>query len=637
MGEGKDSAQRFQQLLLLNRESKLPQYPTDTFYRSMVPTTLRENAEYRRRLLDLCYEHEKYREQVWIMCARDILFYVNTFLYTLDSKDHPKNPVRPFITWPSFQNQAILDLQAAIGNYDVNIPKSRQMGASWMCMTVFEHFWHFLPQQSFLVVSAKEDLVDKTNDPKALFPKLDFIHDRLPKFLLPTGRELGRDDPNRIRKHLRNKDNGSVVEGEATIKDLGRGGTYTAILIDEAGTVENGADIEAATRDATNCRIRNSTPKGRFGTGAPFFNAVRKEGAHNVWIHWSDHPAKREGLYTIQGGHRVPLGEEYDWKKHYSFSQLKFTGTKPRSVWYDAQCQRASSSIEVAQECDLDFHGSAETLIDAETVERVLRYDVALPTFEGELEFDGEDVRWTDIDGGKFRLWCPFDGESPPLSEYSVGADIGAGTGGEYTSNSALFIFDSITAEQVGEFAINTMDPVRFCHYAVAVCKWFGNAFLIPERNGSAGETFINELRTIGYRNVYRPNKENVPWEEKTDKLGYHSSKTSNLIFPLVNALKFKKIRIRSEVVINELLEYEFVASGDVKHAGSRVSLSNADKGTTHGDIAIAACCAYLGVKEAVQQDLKAPPIETPADTPAWRHEERMRRERSGVDEFVFG
>jgi len=35
------------------------------------------------------------------------------------------------------------------------------------------------------LVSRVEDLVDKTDDPKSLFWKIDFIHKHLPKWLMP--------------------------------------------------------------------------------------------------------------------------------------------------------------------------------------------------------------------------------------------------------------------------------------------------------------------------------------------------------------------------------------------------------------------------------------------------------------------
>ena len=66
-------------------------------------------------------------------------------------------------------------------------------------------------------------------------------------------------------------------------------------------------------------------------------------------------------------------------------------------------------------------------------------------------------------------------------------------------------------------------------------------------------------------------------------------------------------------------------------------SLSNADKGTTHGDIAIAACCGFLGVKDAPKFEEVKTNFETPRETPQWRYEERERHARNEADEFVFG
>jgi hypothetical protein len=73
--------------------------------------------------------------------------------------------------------------------------------------------------------------------------------------------------------------------------------------------------------------------------------------------------------------------------------------------------------------------------------------------------------------GGQVNLWLDLiegpDGLMPPKDEYVFGADIAAGTGGEWSSYSALEGLNKKTGEQVFEFRTNRMDPIQFgdCAY----------------------------------------------------------------------------------------------------------------------------------------------------------------------------
>lgn len=138
---------------------------TDEYYKR-VPKDMQDNLRYRSKALLLAKQDKKNAEEFWMMCSRDLLFYVNMFCWTYDPRIGTGK--LPFITYP-FQDEALLDMNEAIGNHDLVIRKSRDMGASWMLLTVFEWRWHFHPGQSFLLVSRNEDYVDKPGNPKSLF------------------------------------------------------------------------------------------------------------------------------------------------------------------------------------------------------------------------------------------------------------------------------------------------------------------------------------------------------------------------------------------------------------------------------------------------------------------------------------
>jgi len=574
-----------------NLQSQCPLGPTDWYYQNLVPKDLAGNLRFRRKILKLGYENPEFAREIWIICARDILFSTAVFGWTLNPKEHPDHPLRPFIPY-GYQEREIPRLQSLIGIDDVAVPKSRDMGASWMCLIVLEHRWRFHSNQLFLLTSEKEELVDGKSE-KALFKKLDFWWKHTPIWMLPN--------MERRQKHCKNLDNNSAFDGEATVDNMATGDRRTAILMDETSKMPGAAKIFTSTRDVTRCRIFNSTPNGRFGVGGPFYLKVRNKDVEKVFLHWSEHPDKRIGLYKDIGGEKVPLPEDYDWKDDYDFTQLKFVRGNPRSTWYDKQCDRVNSPVEIAQELDIDFHGSAERFADETVIARVMADDILDPFVVGRLGVDAMDFEatWSTVSNGQFKLWCPFDGVRPAHSEFSIGADIAAGTGGAYASNSALVIFDRITHEQVGQFTTRSMSPEEFARFTIGVCKWFHEAFLVPECNGP-GLQFMKVLAQEGYHNMYRQGRDQLGSEKKTKKYGYQNQDSGTVILgSLQDSMRMMQVVIRSETILTEMLEYEMGSNGRIFHAGAKNSESNADKGMTHGDVAIAAACGWLGVKDS--------------------------------------
>ena len=225
----------------------------DEYYKS-VPKDFEANLDFRKEMLELAAKDDRAREELWIACSRDLLFYINVFCWTYDPRK--SKGVLPFITY-NFQDESITSIRDCIlEGRDLVIKKSRDMGASWMLLSVFEWFWHFKDGQSFLLVSRNEDYVDKTGNPKALFWKIDFLHKHQPNWLIPS--------ITRTKLRLTNDENGSTIDGESTTGDVARGDRRTAIGLDEfaAFDVDSSYRALASTRDATRCRIFNSTPAG---------------------------------------------------------------------------------------------------------------------------------------------------------------------------------------------------------------------------------------------------------------------------------------------------------------------------------------------------------------------------------------
>lgn len=658
-----------------------PTGTTDRYYRELVPKDIEGNLAFRKFIYAWASTPAR-QEELRIICARDVLFFVNVFGFTYSIKDNANCPCQPFITYP-YQDRAILELADYYGKCDVAIPKSRDMGATWICLLVLLHQWHFKDQQQTLLTSEVAALVD-SKDEKALFRKMDYWLKHLPTWLCPR-RE-------KTLMNLENIDNDSKISGQATVPNIARGARYVAIMLDEAAEMPLASQIAAATSKSTNCRIFNSTPNGRFGTGKEFFDRVRNPATKKIWMHWSEHPLKSVGLYklrrrvvsagkadTVKDGDLISdtqanqlrqmhgasfvIGERvrveldpatYDWKQDYDFQRLKFKdGESPRSVWFDAEMERDPNPKIIAKELNLDFEGSTERLTEGDTMNTIRSVMCREPLFRGEvlpseesLNRGLEHIRPVWMPGvGYLELWCDLKDGRPPVDSYSIGADISGGTAGVRSSQSVASIVSNTTGEQVGEWRGSHLSPDEFAVRVVTLAKWFHNAFIVPEVNGPPGQRFVNKVVACQYWNMYRRSKsEFEAFASPTSKFGWvNTHGVEPLLRGMLAAIAEGKYTIRSLVVADQIEEYE-LDNGKLIHKASKFNDSASDKGLLHGDAAVAAGCAWLGCesqnilkpkhgeKKLGPEDPDYIPDEIPYGCVAWRRREAQRdKDRAGA------
>jgi len=529
------------------------------------------------------------------MCKRDLLFWLNTFLYTYNPKDHPSAPQRLFLSY-AYQDTALAEIQSAIGDHDFSIAKSRDMGATWMQLMAMLHRWQFYDGQRFLAISRTADYVDKTGDAKSLFWKLDYALKYQPYWLKPHG-----FDPryHRLKYHLENPENGSIIDGEATTADLGRGDRLTAIFLDEHASLPNAESIERSTRDATNCRLYNSTPKGTVGIGATFNTKHHSEFCKSIDLHWSLHPTKAAGLYTTERGRIKVLDESYKFPKDFRYEKDK--PGKHRSPWYDEQCRRAASAQEVAQELDIDFLESGSRFFAEELLAKLEKNgSIRKSDAEGLLDYTGrgEEPEFVKAPDGPFRIWHVLSAqETPPDDEYSIGIDVAAGTDGDLSSNSVASVFSRTTGVQVAEFVTKRQMPHQFAEQCVAMANWYFGAYIIWEDDGAMGKQFRAAMRTLGYFNIYYREATSVYQKKKTRQPGFISQGggKAKILGQLAKGLRDDSIVLRSGALCNELREFVFI-NGEPVHSGSVTTEDPSAKGRSHGDRGIAAALAWEGI-----------------------------------------
>ena len=612
-----------------------------------VPKSMPENLCFRAHLLEQCAVDLEFRDAVMAMCSYDFNFWIDTLAWGFDprkaSDNKRKLDVQPFILWP-YQVEAAAALEKALADEeDVLIEKSRDMGASWIMCLWFLWRWLFRPNQSLLLFSRTETLVDGDTD--SLFAHLDFTIARLPPWMLPRNWVKTK---HRLKLYLVNPENGSVIEGESTTDNIGRGGRRTAIGCDEFAAVKGGGyEVLAATIATTNTRIFNSTPKGPQNA----FFSIREKGTPRIRMHWSSHPEKNQGLYRPLGkGTQVEI-IDHEW--HRKNPGYLFNGEVPqgeegvRSPWYDKQCARASGPIEIAQELDIDYQGSSNPFFPPELLDALRQEHVKQPLMRGFLENKGSEQQplWVfqQTEGGPLSIWIPlyndalYD-ESPSWvvksrHEFGVGSDISHGSG---ASNSVSSVGNLLDGTMVAQLVSNRWSIEEFAQQTVALARFFHcygqPAQMIWEANGP-GQTFGRHVvERLKFARVWYYRDENRLNKAISDKPGFYMNEQQKMVL-----LTDYKEALYSRRFINPCAE-SLREAGNYVHDGNSVTYKGLDErqkqGHAHGDrvIADALCCklVFRGSIERRPEEHQEPRF----GSLAYRRREREREAEFAADEW---
>ncbi len=597
---------------------------------SHIPKEALDNVRYRKRWCDYGHEKPEYAEDIRLLCRKDPLWYVNTFVWTFDPRKSPA--VLPFITY-DFQDTVILRVVDMVlksvrskkkRRQELLTEKSRDMGLTWCLLIALHYLWMFHDDMSFLLLSRKEEEVDDPTEHKALFQKLDFINRHLPGFLIPPTQ--------RLKLRLKNLSNNSSFGGESTNSNAGRSNRATLILLDEFGVVENGGQINQATAHTTYNRIFNGTVQA----GANEFNKLRKGPIEKIRIHWSQHPEKNQGLYTSQ---RDDAGEfqlkvidgEFDPKYKYVLDG------KLRSPWYDAECDALNDPALIARELDIDDAGGGKQFFEDSVIDRVRALHSQPPWRVGNVQHDpktmrvAESIPFRDDLEGTTKLWCVLDskGRPPRQGRYRVACDIATGTG---ASNSVLVVGNLVTREKVAEYAFPKIKPEAFARFAMTVGYWFSGlddcAELVWEANGPGrifGDLVLEQayprFYTREHKGAFRP--EHAGWysdpEERSSALAnYRDLLSSGAIYE------------RSSATLDECRDFIYKGT-EIIHSGSTTDDPSGAK-ANHGDRVTATMLLWLDAAKT-PQTLEEADDEIRPYTLAWRNE---RSRRQNEDESLW-
>lgn len=592
-----------------------------------------ENLAWRRKLRARCARDKGYRALIMEACRRDVLFFLNAFCYLIEPRG--STPITlPFVTY-GFQDAFVLDAQSCIGVRSMQALKTRCMGATWCIVAgVAVHGFLFVPGDSGVMSSSKEDAVDHAINKDTLFAKFDFTLKNLPWWMLQ-----GYDPATPgCKVHMARKHpvTGSIVVGGATVEDIARGGRNRWVLRDEFGSwsVKMSKAADAALFSVSATRFDISTPKGDVGAFRD--NWFKKNSAAcRVELKWEDHPDYRVGMYRSTDGNLEIIDNEFwdtdgrtvtRWidNKEHTFTRETYPFVldgRVRSPWYDASFDEIGDETIVAQELDRSFSGSdypffnhvrIDALIAEHAIPAVMRVNIQIDEHTGKVaRFDEDD------DAGQIELWDKpgDDGEWPAADEYYMGVDVSAGTGGKHASHSVISVFRARDGVQIAEMASPHMGPAQLADHAYAIGFWFNQAKIAFEADG-LGHAFLERIhRVLGYPNLFYMRRAEMEGGVKLARSpGWHprteSKKTAFLTFK--DAQNKGRVVIRSRQFYEEQKHFIWDSIGGVTHRSARVASSPAQKGKNHGDRVSAGVIALKCIEEYPVSEIEERKIAPP-------------------------
>ncbi len=221
--------------------------------------------------------------------------FISDFGMTFDPRNVERGfeAVTPFLLFPKQAEFVQWVVDRWLGREDGLVEKSRDMGASWLCVAIAVWMWVFKPGTVIGFGSRKEEYVDKLGDPKSLFWKIRQFVALLPVELQPAGYNERAHAPS---MRIMNPENGATIVGESG-DNIGRGNRTSIYFVDEAAFLERPDQVDAALSQTSNCKLHVSTPNG---AGNPFYRK-RMSGRIPVFVFdWQDDPRKDRAWYERQ-------------------------------------------------------------------------------------------------------------------------------------------------------------------------------------------------------------------------------------------------------------------------------------------------------------------------------------------------
>ena len=331
------------------------------------PNYLRE-FNHRLHLKNLLKNDERLQDCYHVYYKYHLVDWINDWAITFDPRVPGALRLMPFKLFPRQEDFCNFVLGCFTDKEAGLVEKSRDMGATWLCVAISVWLWLYHPGTVIGWGSMKEDAVDKKGDPKAIFPKIRQLIQHLPSFMRPHGFKMSVHAP---YMRIINPANSASIIGEAG-DNMGRGGRTSIYFKDESAHYERPELIEAALGDNTDVQIDMSSVNG---TANVFY---RRRMSGEEWFPDKVMPPHKTRVFI------------FDWRDHPNKSE----------DWHEERRKKAEAEglLHIfAQEVDRDYYGSVDRII--------IRAEWARAAIDAHIKLkftdDGEKIAAQDVaDGG---------------------------------------------------------------------------------------------------------------------------------------------------------------------------------------------------------------------------------------------
>ena len=518
----------------------------------------------------------KYQFEEYIKCLSDKsrIYFIENYLSTFNADERKEVPFK------LFPRQKVY-LKTLVGNDNIVTVKHRQCG-----ITTVSSAW----VTGQLVFAAKESpetvlcIGNKKDISEQLVSKIGTFLDQVPRWM--WGDEFYSPDPDSPKntKSIYKKRNsgcielfnGCIVHARSSGENASRGISAVSVLIfDEAAFIQNGVSVYssavAACASVSHAKIvLISTPNGKDPLyWRTYDNAINKRNNFEFvefkwfqdlrynknlkWIKKNEETGETETIVEPVIGKKGEIKyDEERWRK------LEKEGWKPTSPWYVNMCKSFNNDEQkIAQELDISFLGSSDTVVPVEVIEKHSQENVIEITDDWNLRDNLVKETW---------IWK----DPIPGHRYIISCDPSSGSGSDY---SAIQVIDVDAVDENGvpffEQVLEYNGKLNGSEVGQLVYRYgtvYNNALAVVEAIGGYGDAIILTLQELGYSNLYyddtnlknytndtiKTKKNNI--DTKQQLPGFRTNALRlQMISNFIELLKNNSFRVRSARVISEL------------------------------------------------------------------------------------
>lgn len=518
----------------------------------------------------------KYQFEEYIKCLSDKsrIYFIENYLSTFNADERKEVPFK------LFPRQKVY-LKTLVGNDNIVTVKHRQCGITTVTSAWVTGQLVFAAKESpetVLCIGNKKDISEQ------LVSKIGTFLDQVPRWM--WGDEFYSPDPDSPKntKSIYKKRNsgcielfnGCIVHARSSGENASRGISAVSVLIfDEAAFIQNGVSVYssavAACASVSHAKIvLISTPNGKDPLyWRTYDNAINKRNNFEFvefkwfqdlrynrnlkWIKKNEETGEIETIVETVIGKKGEI--KYDEER---WNKLEKEGWKPTSPWYVNMCKSFNNDEQkIAQELDISFLGSSDTVVPIEVIEKHSQENVIEITDDWNLRDNLVKETW---------IWK----DPIPGHRYIISCDPSSGSGSDY---SAIQVIDVDAVDENGvpffEQVLEYNGKLNGSEVGQLVYRYgtvYNDALAVVEAIGGYGDAIILTLQELGYPNLYYDDTNLKNYTNDTIKAKKNSIDNKQqlpgfrtnalrlqMISNFIELLKNNSFRVRSTRVISEL------------------------------------------------------------------------------------